>query len=111
MSDLVTLSSHVEPENTAVVAAVGELDLSNAAQLADALAAVNGAPSVVVDLTRCTFFDSSCLSVLTRYAKTLREQDRRFSVRVDDVGRRLIELTNLGDVLGVDIPTDSTGGQ
>jgi anti-anti-sigma factor len=102
MSDLVTLSSYTEPENTAVVAAVGEIDLSNAPQLADALAAVNGAPRVVVDLTRCTFFDSSCLSVLARYAMTLREQDRHFSVRVDEVGRRVIELTNLGELLGLD---------
>jgi anti-sigma B factor antagonist len=102
MSDMVTLSSYMEPENTAVVAAVGEIDLSNASQLADALAAVNGAPRVVVDLTRCTFFDSSCLSVLARHAKTLREQGRQFNVRVDQVGRRVIELTNLGELLGLD---------
>jgi anti-anti-sigma factor len=102
MPDMVTLSSYLEPGNTAVVAAVGEIDLSNASQLADALAEVNGAPRVVVDLTRCTFFDSSCLSVLARYAKTLREQDRQFSVRVDQMGRRVIELTNLGELLGLD---------
>jgi anti-anti-sigma factor len=102
MSELVTLSSHTELEDTAVVAAVGEIDLSNASQLADALAAVNGASRVVVDLTRCTFFDSSCLSVLARYAMAFREQDRQFSVRVDGVGRRVIELTNLGELLGLD---------
>jgi anti-anti-sigma factor len=102
MSDMVTLSSRMEPESTAVIAAVGEIDLSNASQLADALAAVNGAPRVVVDLTRCTFFDSSCLSVLARHAKTLREQGRQFNVRVDQVGRRVIELTNLGELLGLD---------
>jgi anti-anti-sigma factor len=102
VSELVTLSSRLEPEDTAVVAAVGEIDLSNAPQLADALAAVNGVPRVVVDLTRCTFFDSSCLSVLARYAMTFREQGRQFSVRVDAVGRRVIELTNLGELLGLD---------
>jgi anti-anti-sigma factor len=101
MPDLATLSSYLEPQDTAVVAAVGEIDLSNAPQLAEALAAANGAPRVVVDLTRCTFFDSSCLSVLAHYAKTLREQNRQFNVRVDPVGRRLIELTNLGELLGL----------
>jgi anti-anti-sigma factor len=102
VSDMVTLSSHMEPRDTAVVVAVGEIDLSNAAQLADALTALNGASRVVVDLTRCTFFDSSCLSVLARYAKTLREQDRQFNVRVDPMGRRVLELTNLGELLGLD---------
>ncbi len=106
MSDLVTLSSYAEPENTAVVAAVGEIDLSNAPQLADALAAVNGAPHVVVDLTRCTFFDSSCLSVLALFCDGLsRARPGVQRARRCGGGGGFIELpTNLGELLGLDEP-------
>jgi anti-anti-sigma factor len=102
MTDLVTLNVQTEPSGTVVVAAIGELDVSNAEQLAIALATLDASPRVIVDLSLCTFFDSSCLSVLTRYALRFREQGSDFSVRVDPQGRRLIELTSLTDLLGLD---------
>jgi anti-anti-sigma factor len=102
MADLVTLNVQTEPSGTVVVAAIGELDVSNAEQLSAALAQLDTTPRVVVDLTRCTFFDSSCLSVLTRYAVRFAERGSDFRVRVDEQGRRVIELTSLAELLGID---------
>lgn len=102
MTDLVTLNVRTEPSGTVVVAAIGELDLSNSEQLASALTNLDTAAPVVVDLSLCTFFDSSCLGVLTRYAVRFSEEGRDFSVRVDPQGRRVIELTSLGDLLRLD---------
>jgi len=102
MTDLVTLNVHTEPSGTVVVAAIGELDLSNSEQLDAALANLDTVPRVVVDLSLCTFFDSSCLGVLSRHAMRFSEEGRAFSVRVDAQGRRVIELTSLDVLLGLD---------
>jgi anti-anti-sigma factor len=102
VSDLVTLTLEIKPPDTAVVAAVGEIDLSNCEQLNETLASLDSRARVVVDLTECSFFDSSCLGVLTRHAHAAREDGRHFSVRVDDRGRRIIDITNLGELLRLD---------
>ncbi len=84
-----------------VVAVSGEVDLSNCEELADAITNLNGAHAVVVDLTLCTFFDSSCLGVLVRYANQAAEAGTSFAVRANEHGRKVIELTNLTEKLGV----------
>jgi anti-anti-sigma factor len=48
----------------AVVSLVGEHDLSTKSSMLDALASAACQPCVVVDLSRCTFVDSSFISVL-----------------------------------------------
>jgi anti-anti-sigma factor len=107
MTDLVTLTVDTESPGTATVSAVGEIDLSNCDELDQALNKLDGAQRVVVDLSLCDFFDSSCLGVLTRHARRLREEGKEFQVRVDDQGRRVIELTNLSELLGLDDGDDS----
>jgi anti-anti-sigma factor len=102
MLEMLSLSFETEPDTTSVVVAVGEIDLSNCQQLDAALAQLNGAPRVVVDLTKCSFFDSSCLGVLVAHAKRVREHDHQFSVRVDAVGRRVIDITGLSELLSAD---------
>ena len=102
MADLVTLNVHSEPPDTVVVTAVGEIDLSNCAELDLALDNLDGASRVVVDMRGCSFFDSSCLAVLARHARRLREESKEFQVTVDAQGRRVIELTKLSELLGVD---------
>ena len=48
----------------AVVSLVGEHDLSTRDRVLDALASAASQPCVVVDLSRCTFVDSSFIGVL-----------------------------------------------
>jgi anti-sigma B factor antagonist len=107
MTDLVTLNVREEPLGTAVVAAVGEIDLSNCDQLDLALDSLNGAHRVVVDLSLCSFFDSSCLAVLSRHARRLREEGKEFAVSVDAQGHRVIELARLTELLGSTTSTSS----
>ena len=105
MTDLVTLDVRTESPDTAVVAAVGEIDVSNCDRLDLVLDRLNGSSRVVVDLSRCSFFDSSCLAVLSRHARRLREEGKEFTVTVDAQGRRVIELTKLSELLGLTIAT------
>jgi anti-anti-sigma factor len=51
-------------ERIARVALIGEHDLSTRDSLLDALASAASRPCVIVDLTRCTFVDSSFIGVL-----------------------------------------------
>jgi anti-anti-sigma factor len=76
--------------------------LSNCDKLDLALDNLDGASRVVVDMSLCSFFDSSCLAVLTRHARRLRGEGKEFRVTVDAFGRRVIELTKLGELLGLD---------
>jgi anti-anti-sigma factor len=101
MTDLVTLDVRTESPDTAVVAAVGEIDVSNCDRLDLVLDRLNGASRVVVDLSLCGFFDSSCLAVLSHHARRLREEGKEFAVTVDAQGRRVIELTKLSELLGL----------
>jgi anti-anti-sigma factor len=107
MTDLVTLDVRTESPDTAVVAAVGEIDVSNRDRLDLVLDRLNGASRVVVDLSLCSFFDSSCLAVLSRHARRLHEEGKEFAVTVDAQGRRVIELTKLSELLGLTTGTGS----
>ena len=80
-------------DGTLVVSVVGELDLYTLPELERALFAANGARSVVVELSGCTFIDSAALDVL------LAEDRRLGTARLSVVGsaeiRRPFELTGL----------------
>jgi anti-anti-sigma factor len=102
MSELLYFSVSQEPPDTQVLAVVGEIDVTNCEELADALESLDGLGRVVVDLNRCTHFDSSCLSVLVRYAKKLRQEGIPFGVRMDQRGQRILEVTNLAGLLGLE---------
>jgi anti-sigma B factor antagonist len=67
MTTPLTLSTGPGPDGTAVLTAVGEIDMSNAGQLRDALDQTAGAP-LVIDLTACEYLDSAGLTVLFTHA-------------------------------------------
>jgi anti-anti-sigma factor len=105
MTDLASLNVHNEPPDTVVVTAVGEIDLSNCGMLDRAFDELGDASRVVVDMSGCSFFDSSCLAVLARHARRLHQEGKEFRVIVDEQGRRVIELTKLGELLGLENPS------
>lgn len=89
-----------EPPDIAVIAALGEIDMSNSGDLERMLDSIDG-DNITVDLTHCTFIDSSCLAVLIRHATRVRDGGKQFSVLANRDGRRIIEMTNLQDHLGL----------
>jgi anti-sigma B factor antagonist len=85
--------------HTARVRLHGEIDLANVAQVdacvSDALAST-GVEDVVIDLTACTYLDSSGLRTLFRSFQSARRDDCDFGVvGATGIVRRVIELTKL----------------
>jgi anti-sigma B factor antagonist len=91
---------------TLVVAATGEIDMATAPELAQAIdagSAVDSVRSVVVDLSRATFLDSSALNSLVHAQRTLAEREIAFRVvsPSDETVRRVFEITKLVGPLGL----------
>jgi anti-sigma B factor antagonist len=86
-------------ERTAVVAAPGEIDLTNADGLREALLGVlnAGAASLVVDLTATTFCDSAGISALTRATRRASAND--VTMRLAVTSPAVLRVLNL---VGID---------
>jgi anti-anti-sigma factor len=88
-----------------VVRVSGEIDLSNAVQVRDAIgAAVPEAASIVtVDLSDTTYLDSAGISMIFRLAERLRysRQELRLVVPEDAPIRGVLRLTKLDQVIPV----------
>ncbi len=67
MTTPLALSANLRPDGSQVLTADGEIDMSNAGQLGDALAQTGDGP-VVVDLTAVGYLDSAGLTVLFTHA-------------------------------------------
>lgn len=69
------LSTERRDDGTTVLTAVGELDLSNTASLADALAAAlsgrSGASPLLIDMARVGYLDSGAINVLYDHAESI----------------------------------------
>jgi len=84
------LTLFVEP---GLVRAVGDIDLSNASELAEALMQPN---SVVLDLAGVDFMDSTGMAVLVNARKHHLAQGNEFTVcRVQGMPRRAMQLMGL----------------
>ena len=83
----------------------GELDIYTAPELAEALASVTDSQSVVVDLRRCRYIDSSTISVLLRWRKTSKANMRILVGRSGAVAR-VLQITHVDSVIPVTIEDD-----
>jgi len=105
MTDESTFELHSGTSGDAIVLTViGEVDMTTAPELANALAAVSDTASrVVVDLGGVTFLDSSGLNALVRGSRELADNDVDFRVVAPPTGtvRRVIEITRLEDSLSL----------
>ena len=79
-----------------VVSVTGELDVASSQVLELELTKLHAVPTVVVDLRRLVFIDSTGLGVLVRANQHAREQGQRFGL-VRGAGQvdRLLSLTGL----------------
>jgi anti-anti-sigma factor len=89
----------------------GEIDLSNADSVFSTLARA-GAPTadgLIVDLSGVEYLDSAGVRLLFRLARALGESNRtlRTVVPGDATIRRVLELANLQEQIGVDESEDS----
>ncbi|MDR7275531.1 STAS domain-containing protein [Catenuloplanes atrovinosus] len=68
MSTELSFATTSRPDGALVLAVAGEIDMSNAAAFASALASAHSdADSFIVDLTRVEYLDSAGLAVLFRH--------------------------------------------
>jgi anti-anti-sigma factor len=84
----------------------GEIDLSNARDVLDGVAAAvpSDASLVVLDLSDTTYLDSSGIAVLFRLAERLgyRRQNLRLVVPAGSSIRTVLELTNVSHAVPID---------
>jgi anti-anti-sigma factor len=79
----------------AVVNLIGEHDLSTRDSMLDALASAASQPSVVVDLSRCTFVDSSFIGVLVALHGTDICTVRLVVPETQGIVRRTLEMVQM----------------
>ena len=82
----------------------GEHDLTTRPRLSEALAEASDQPNVFVDLTECTFMDSSVIAVLFQAGRELGQIGGRLELVIPPGPgevRRVAELTALASVLPV----------
>ena len=87
-----------------VVSVRGEVDLATGPEFERALSAVpeDGVESVIVDLTDCSFMDSTGLHLLTRSQERFERSGGRVAVVATNRGvLRLFELTQLDQLLAI----------
>jgi anti-anti-sigma factor len=93
----------------AVVALAGEADLALAAELRAMLGGCAGREVVLVEMSRCTFIDSSVIATLLDAARELRASDSRGLALVapTKAPARVLEVTGTVDSLPV-FPSSDT---
>jgi len=88
----------------AVVSLFGEHDLGGKQRLSDALAAAGVRRNVLVDLSACTFIDSSVIGALFAARSQLAERGGRLELVIPPEAtavRRVADLTMLGSLLTI----------
>ncbi|MFG1616530.1 STAS domain-containing protein [Nonomuraea wenchangensis] len=72
MTAPLTVVASQRPDGTLVLACVGEIDMSNAGALEEALADADGGGTVLVDLSAVEYLDSAGLTVLFSHVERIR---------------------------------------
>jgi anti-sigma B factor antagonist len=94
----------LEPlSNSGVVVRVeGDLDMATSPRLEEALESAGTAKRVVIDLTECTFLDSSALRLLIASARARESEDGSIELVVTNPRiLRVLEITAVDTVLPV----------
>jgi anti-anti-sigma factor len=98
------IAFEVPQTGTAIVKLRGELDVSSKLCLAHALAGASEQAKVLVDLSECTFADSSVVAALVVARDELRARGGRLEVVIPPDARamrRLADLARLADILPI----------
>jgi anti-sigma B factor antagonist len=100
-----------ELDGVTVVGVSGELDYATAPRLRETFDGVisSGRTAVLVDLSDCTFIDSTGLSVLVHARSRLMDDARKGRLEVccpDEQIRRLLQITGIDKAFGVHTSRD-----
>ena len=107
MSDEFDVQTEMVPGGAVVLRVSGELDLASVPRLEEALATVSADPTVI-DLSECTFLDSSGVRILASAGRKLSEAGRRFAIVASNPGLlRVLEITGVDTMLAVHHSTES----
>ena len=91
-----------ETPRLAVVTLAGEHDISTGEPLEQALAQAAARSNVLVDLSLCTFIDSTVITILIRTAETVRAGGEQLVLVIPPAQRavaRVAEMTGLGQLV------------
>ena len=95
------------PGGAVVIRVSGELDLASVHRLEDVLTTVSADPTVI-NLSGCTFLDSSGVRALANAGREVSESGRRFALVTADPGLlRILEITGVDNMLAVHHSTES----
>jgi len=93
----------VVSERAAVVTLGGDHDVSSRNAVADAFRVAGSGRDLLVDLTDCTFIDSTIVKLLLQTMRALEEDDARLEIVIDADPRghvaRVAELMGIADVI------------
>jgi anti-sigma B factor antagonist len=96
------VSTETAGEGVLVVRVSGDLDLATSPRFADALAAAPAARQVVIDLTGCTFLDSSGVRTLVQAVREIPGDERRVGVvAASPAILRVLEITGVDRMVPV----------
>lgn len=100
-----TVDLEVDPQvRTAIVKLRGEHDLGSRSRITEMLAGASDQATVLVDLSECTFADSSVVAALVVARDELRRRGGRLAVVIPPEARamrRVAELARLADILPI----------
>lgn len=95
-------------EGGAVVRVDGELDMGTTHRLEDAVENAGQGERLVIDLSACTFLDSSAVRVLVSTARAAQAAGRSFSLVATDSGIvRILEIAAVDRILPVHSTLDA----
>jgi anti-sigma B factor antagonist len=90
------------PGDVTVVRVEGELDMATTGSFEQALEAEAPGKQLVVDLTACTFLDSSAVRLLVDAARAAQEANGTLSLVTRDPGiRRVLEIAAVDTILPI----------
>jgi anti-sigma B factor antagonist len=87
--------------DVAIIRVIGQVDVSNAQQLADAMSAAKA--DTVIDLSECDFIDSFGIGTLMAGQRMLKKEGKRTAIACVPSGAldRVLSVTGLQDVFPV----------
>jgi anti-anti-sigma factor len=90
------------PNGGVVVQVEGDLDMATSSRLTEALERADAGDRIIVDLSECTFLDSSAVRVLVAGARTAQTAGGDMALVARDPGiRRVLEIAAIDELLPV----------
>lgn len=90
------------PEGSLLVRVEGELDMATSGDFEEAIGDAEPGGQLVIDLSECTFLDSSAVRVLVETARAIERANGRIALVARDPGiRRVLEIAAVDTMLPV----------